>query len=161
MSAMEESAFDRTLDGAAKAWNSTLADPETLEAPASDEWWLGLEESESAGPPLQAPPPPASPAAPEDPAVAQREKAWYFGNYHLAKGEPAKAEQQFRRLVELAPGDVPAWLMVGEACARQGRYDQAREAWERVLRLDPGNPEADAYIRRLVRGDYRPRPEEP
>ena len=47
-----------------------------------------------------------------------------------------------------------AWLHIGESCARQRRYDQAREAWEQVLRLEPGNREADANIRRLIRGEY-------
>ena len=47
-----------------------------------------------------------------------------------------------------------AWLHIGEACARQRRYDQAREAWEQVLRIEPGNREADANIRRLIRGEY-------
>jgi tetratricopeptide (TPR) repeat protein len=110
-----------------------------------------------APPPPPPPPPPTTPAAtaaPEDPSRALLEKYGYFGSYHLNKNEPAKAEEYFRKYVELAPTDVAAWLRLGEACARQGRYDQAREAWERVLRLEPGNAEADANIRRLIRGEY-------
>ena len=102
----------------------------------------------------------AAPAAPreapvaEDPTVALLEKYRYFGNFHLNREEPAKAEEYFRKIVELAPNDASAWLHVGEACARQRRYDQAREAWEQVLRIEPGNREADANIRRLIRGEY-------
>ncbi|HWR97384.1 MAG TPA: tetratricopeptide repeat protein [Candidatus Methanoperedens sp.] len=100
------------------------------------------------------PPPPVAPAPPADPKQALLEKYRYFGDYHLNRGEFAKAEDYFRKFVELVPGDTAAWLRVGDVCARQGRYDAAREAWERVLRIDPGNAEADTAIRRLVRGEY-------
>ena len=99
-----------------------------------------------------APPRPTPP--PENPAAAQLEKYRYFGNFHLNREEPAKAEEYFRKMVELAPNDASAWLHIGEACARQRRYDQAREAWEQVLRIEPGNREADTNIRRMIRGEY-------
>jgi len=115
-------------------------------------------------PAFAAPPPaPAVAAAPEsprekppdeDPTRALLEKYRYFGNYHLNRDEPAKAEGYFRKIVELAPNDTFGWLHVGESCARQHRYDQAREAWEQVLRIEPGNREADANVRRLIRGEY-------
>lgn len=98
-------------------------------------------------------PAPQKPAV-EDPTAAALEKNRYFGNFHLNRDEPAKAEEYFRKIVALAPEDAAAWLRIGEACARQRRYDQAREAWEQVLRIDPGNREADANIRRLIRGEY-------
>lgn len=90
----------------------------------------------------------------EDPAQAQREKYRYFANFHFSKGELVKAEDLLRKYLELAPADVAVWLQLGEVCARQRRYDQAREAWEKVLQLSPGNAEADANIRRLIRGEY-------
>lgn len=92
--------------------------------------------------------------SPADSRQSMLEKYRYFGNFYLHRGEPAKAEDFYRKYVELAPEDVPVWLQIGEACARQRRYDQAREAWERVLRIDPGNSEADANIRKLIRGEY-------
>jgi len=101
---------------------------------------------------LAAPLPVAQPAV--DPTKAAIDKYRYFGNYHLNRGEPGKAEEYFRKIVELAPDDPAAWMSVGESCARQRRYDQAREAWEQVLRCEPGNREADANIRRLIRGEY-------
>ena len=99
-------------------------------------------------------PSPAPAGPPPDPRQALLEKYLYFGNYHLNKGEAARAEEYFRKYVELAPADIGGWMRLGEACARQGRYDAAREAWERVLRIEPGNAEADANIRRLIRGEY-------
>jgi glutathione peroxidase-family protein len=112
----------------------------------------------AAAPAVPAPAAPAAapprPAAPEDPARALVDKYRYFGNFHFNRGEPDKAEEYFRKLVALAPGDVAGWLRLGDACAAQNRYDQAREAWEAVQRLDPGNAEADASIRRLIRGEF-------
>jgi tetratricopeptide (TPR) repeat protein len=101
-----------------------------------------------------APEPPRAQPPDEDPTVALLEKYRYFGNYHLNRGEPDKAEEYFRKIVAVAPGETEAWLHIGESCARQRRYDQAREAWEQVLRLEPTNREADANIRRLIRGEY-------
>jgi len=126
---------------------------------------LGIEVSPSQRVPLTsvAPPsakvpaaaePPRSAPPTEDPKAALLEKYRYFGSYHLNRGEPARAEEYFRKIVELEPGAASAWLQIGEACARQRRYDQAREAWEQVLRIDPANREADANIRRLIRGEY-------
>ena len=86
-----------------------------------------------------APSPPREKPPAEDPTRALLEKYRYFGNFHLNRGEPAKAEEYFRKIVELAPNDTSAWLHIGESCARQRRYDQAREAWEQVLRIEPGN----------------------
>jgi len=114
-------------------------------------------------PTVAAPPGRSAAAAPEeprqkqpveDPTAAALEKYRYFGNYHLNREEPAKAEEYFRKIVGLVPSDTSAWLHIGEACARQRRYDQAREAWEQALRVEPGNREADANIRRLIRGEY-------
>jgi len=89
-----------------------------------------------------------------DPTLLLLEKYRYFGNYHLNRDEPEKAEEYFRKIVALAPNDTSGWLRVGESCARQRRYDQAREAWEQVLRIEPGNREADGNVRRLIRGEY-------
>jgi tetratricopeptide (TPR) repeat protein len=96
---------------------------------------------------------PSAPAQPGDPNQALLERWRYLGGYHLNRGEYPKAEEYFRRYVELAPREVHGWLRLGEACARQGRRDAAREAWERVLKMEPGNAEADAKIRALVRGE--------
>jgi tetratricopeptide (TPR) repeat protein len=124
---------------------------------------LGLATPSAPRRPSQTPEPPpaaadaAAPAPaekPADPTAALLERYRYFGNFNLNRGEPGKAEEYYRRYVELAPNDADIWLHLGEACARQRRYDQAREAWEQVLRIEPGNREADASIRRMIRGEY-------
>lgn len=103
-------------------------------------------------------PPPAAPAPvriPDpDPRENLLERFRYFGGYYFNRGEYARAEDNYLKYLALAPEDVQAWLRLGEAQARRGAYDEARESWERVLRLDPGNAEADAQIRKLIRGEY-------
>jgi tetratricopeptide (TPR) repeat protein len=122
-----------------------------------------------APPPAAAPAPrpatadPADPAPPpepepkkeaENPRTGLLEKYRYFGNFYANKKEPAKAEEYYRKYLELEPEDAAVWLLLGEVYALQGSYDRAREAWENVLRIQPGNAEADANIRRLIRGEY-------
>jgi tetratricopeptide (TPR) repeat protein len=96
----------------------------------------------------------APPVPPEDPKKGLLEKFRYFGNYHLNRKEPAKAEEYYRKYLALASEDVTILLKLGEALAAQEAYDKAREIWEAVIRIDPGNAEADDNIRRLIRGEY-------
>lgn len=97
---------------------------------------------------------PPTTLAPPDPRQAKLDKLRYFGNYHLNRKEPSKAAGFFREFLQVEPGDVGIWIALGEAYARQGSYEQAREAWETALRIEPGNLEADANIRKLIRGEY-------
>jgi hypothetical protein len=53
----------------------------------------------------------------------------------------------------LAPGDAAGWARLARWAADHGLATPAREAWQRVLALDPGHPEANAALgRRLVNG---------
>jgi tetratricopeptide (TPR) repeat protein len=46
-----------------------------------------------------------------------------------------------RRVVEMAPEVAPAWWRLGEAALKEGRYDEAETAWQRVLALgEPPRP---------------------
>jgi predicted Zn-dependent protease len=45
------------------------------------------------------------------------------------------------------PLDARAWLNLGVAAARLGRIERAREAWSKVLRLDPGQTDAAALLK--------------
>jgi tetratricopeptide (TPR) repeat protein len=106
--------------------------------------------------PAERPPEAAATPPPReaDPRTALLERYRYYGNYHLNRKEPARAEEFFRKYLELEPRDVSILLRTGEALAAMGAYDRAREVWETVQRLDPGNQEADANIRRLIRGEF-------
>lgn len=89
-----------------------------------------------------------------DPEQQLFEKYRYFGNYHFNAGDMPKALDNYRQCLEIDDRSVEIYLQVGEIYARMKNYEKAREAWERVLQLDPGNREADALIRRLIRGEF-------
>jgi hypothetical protein len=55
----------------------------------------------------------------------------------------------------LAPGDALGWARLARWAADHGLATPAREAWQRVLAVDPGHPEANAALgRRLVNGEW-------
>jgi hypothetical protein len=55
----------------------------------------------------------------------------------------------------LAAGDALGWARLARWAADHGLATPAREAWERVLAVDPGHPEANAALgRRLVNGEW-------
>lgn len=89
-----------------------------------------------------------------DPERQLFEKYRYFGNYHFNAGDMPKALDSYRQCLEIDDRSVEIYLQIGEVYARMKNYEKAREAWERVLQLDQGNREADALIRRLIRGEF-------
>jgi len=98
--------------------------------------------------------PPRRTAVSIDPIQQQLEKCSYFGKYYLNLGDLDKALQYYGQCVEIDPADVSMQLKIGEVYAKRKDYERAREAWEEVLALDPGNSEARALIRKLVRGEF-------
>jgi tetratricopeptide (TPR) repeat protein len=82
------------------------------------------------------------------------EKYRYFGNYYFRSGNTELALDNYRRCLEVNPKSIEINLRIGEVYASHKEYEKAREAWERVLKLDPDNREADALIRRLIRGEF-------
>ena len=80
-------------------------------------------------------------------AIDLEPSAWSW-QYHRALldfergGSPALAGR-LRRVVELSPGSAPAWLRLGDAEFKAGRYDAAADAWGRARDL-PAGPEASA-----------------
>jgi len=78
--------------------------------------------------------------------------------YKLVRAD--EAEAAYRRITESHPDNVEAWFMLGETWfhynAFQGRSpQQARQAFERVLALDPGNTHAILHLARLAALDGR------
>jgi tetratricopeptide (TPR) repeat protein len=75
-------------------------------------------------------------------AVAQDPKsdaAWnLLGTVEAEAGHGAAAIDAFRRAVDLAPDEARYAANLGAACARQERWQEAAEAYERALSLEPG-----------------------
>jgi Flp pilus assembly protein TadD len=51
-----------------------------------------------------------------------------------------EALYRWQRAVELDPSYAPAWNNLGIGFEHEGRFDEAREAYETALDLDPDNP---------------------
>ena len=73
-----------------------------------------------------------------------------YGNF-LAKtsGGMPQAEQQYEEALRLKPNFVAAHFNLAVISAALGDFDQARNHFERVLRLDPANDAARARLNRL------------
>jgi FkbM family methyltransferase len=57
--------------------------------------------------------------------------------------------QECQASLQYRPESVPTQLTLGYALLRCGRFAEARTAWEAVLRLEPGNREAEACLSEL------------
>jgi len=89
-----------------------------------------------------------------DPVQQKMEKCSYFGKYYLNLGDLDGALEHYLQCAEIDADDIATQLKLGEVYARKKDYERAREAWERVLELDPENSEAGSLIRKLVRGEF-------
>ena len=89
-----------------------------------------------------------------DPEQQIFEKHLYFGNYYYNLGDSAKALDYYLRCVEVQPEATEVHLVIGQIYADGKRYEEARETWEKILKYDPDNSEADAKLRRFIRGEF-------
>jgi hypothetical protein len=101
---------------------------------------------------------------------------WYllgrYQQYHLEEVGSARAEQSFRRAIDLNPLDTDAWLDLGTAHELEGKTVEAREAYREAQKSYPtsadvswryGNfllrqgdqPAAFAELRRAIEADPR------
>lgn len=60
----------------------------------------------------------------------------------IREGQWADAAETAQLLADLGPSEVDAWIRLGGCRLRQGQAPAAREAYERALRLRPGEPRA-------------------
>jgi tetratricopeptide (TPR) repeat protein len=70
----------------------------------------------------------------------------YHCNLAVAYGERAHVEQaiiEYRRAIALNPTDLTALLNLGYACNLQGRPEEARQLWQRIIDLAAHSPEAE------------------
>ncbi len=69
----------------------------------------------------------------------------------LESGDADGAIAQYRMVVDRDPSLADAWLNLGVAYGNAERYDEARQAWEMTIRLDPGNRTARNNLNMLAR----------
>lgn len=69
-----------------------------------------------------------------------------------------KAQELYRRMLEVDPGNVLGWLGLGTTSANAGDWPEARRAGHELLRLQPGNADALHLLEVVDRLEARPRP---
>ena len=67
----------------------------------------------------------------------------------LQRGQLPEAEEQFKKLIRLAPDDPLGYANLGLTYLRGGRYREAEAPLRRAQRLDPDNPEVGLIVARL------------
>jgi hypothetical protein len=67
-----------------------------------------------------------------------------YGEYAERTGQPAVAEQWFKRATQLYPSDPSTHISLGELYVQAGRYDAALLSFTVALRLDHDNADARA-----------------
>jgi len=93
-------------------------------------------------------------------SLAQRERSLIFGLWRYGEYDDRTAERVYAVAVTQHPDDVDAWSFLGETRFHltyvQGRsLTEAREAFARVLELDPGNPNVLLHLARIAAVDGR------
>ncbi|MBI5066971.1 MAG: tetratricopeptide repeat protein [Deltaproteobacteria bacterium] len=101
---------------------------------------------------LLAAPADGAPTPPADPAAAFRE-----AHARYLAGDFEGAALRYQALADAGLTGAALHYDLGNAWFRAGRPGRAAAAWERALRLDPGDAEAEANLR-LVRRAYAARP---
>jgi hypothetical protein len=84
----------------------------------------------------------------EDRARIQRVKAEQAVNLAM-QSRWAEAVELNRQIIEVSPKDIEAHNRLGKSLMETGKYDDAREAYNHTLRIDPTNTIAQKNIQRL------------
>ncbi len=75
-----------------------------------------------------------------DPNMAEAQNQ--LGYLDLRAEETASAEEHFRMAVHASPGFARAWVNLAATLYLQSKLPEAKEAVERALQAEPGNPQA-------------------
>jgi len=88
--------------------------------------------------------------------LSERDRALLEGLRATRRGDAATAERVYRTVVGLYPDEVEAWFQLGEILFHYGPRErgrpigESREAWERVLQLEPENAGAALHLARVA-----------
>jgi tetratricopeptide (TPR) repeat protein len=81
-----------------------------------------------------------------------------LGRTYLDRGDDAKAEEEFHRVIEVSPENLRARVHLAEICEAQGRTNDAIRHYEAALELVPLNREILASLLTLRRSVHPPEP---
>src|SRR5687767_12391138 len=82
--------------------------------------------------------------------------AQHLGLTDLRRGQLPQAEEQFKKVVELAPKDPLGYANLGLTYLRGGRYEEAEEQLEKARKLAPQNVDVGLIQARLYQATNRP-----
>lgn len=68
---------------------------------------------------------------------------------HAERGRAEAAIAALKTAIELDASFAAAWVVLGTIFAREGRVDEARQAWEKALAIDPRMEKAHQYLEKL------------
>ncbi|MGH7869866.1 MAG: tetratricopeptide repeat protein, partial [Candidatus Dormibacteraceae bacterium] len=73
---------------------------------------------------------------------------YYLGNCYYSQGDFATAERYYRRAIQLDPHNAVFYAAMGQLLRKviPPRTDEAIEALQKALKLDPSNSEAQLYL---------------
>ena len=71
------------------------------------------------------------------------------GERYLKEGKLEKAELEFRNVLQIAPGDITARVMIGRVAEKKGSFREAFADYRGSVDLAPDNPVARANLARL------------
>jgi cytochrome c-type biogenesis protein CcmH/NrfG len=61
-------------------------------------------------------------------------------------GEYEEANEIAQRMLKLAPDDLRAWILLGNTYQTLAKFQEACDAYQKVLQLDPNNFDAFSNI---------------
>jgi tetratricopeptide (TPR) repeat protein len=72
------------------------------------------------------------------------------GSYYFKKGSYTAAKLRFEEALKWNPGYAEAYLRLGEACEKLKRPEEARQAYEKYLELQPTGKDAERLRKKLA-----------
>ena len=65
-----------------------------------------------------------------------------MAQYHYDRVENPQTLEFARRYTQAQPEDLTGWMLLGDANKRMGQHQQAQQAFDRILRIEPNNVRA-------------------
>jgi tetratricopeptide (TPR) repeat protein len=72
------------------------------------------------------------------------------GAMAFSRGRMDSAAMAYNMWAILTPGDADAWYNLGGAYFNQGKYQQAKKAWDRALMINPNHPDVKRVMPMLT-----------
>jgi tetratricopeptide (TPR) repeat protein len=83
---------------------------------------------------------------------------YHLGSAYYLTGQFQKAEACALQIIEMAPARLKGYRLLGKACGRLGDFDRARQAWEHILSIRPGDAIALRNLKELKElKEFRPK----